>query len=92
MAASPEVLAYTLCGTAYHRIWKYGSTEPLRSKRAPAAGFIALRGFDLEHVRTMISQDLGTIRTRQNPAEVNHFQPVQRAVRCPGLIGFVCHC
>jgi hypothetical protein len=50
---------------------------PVRPERRPEAVFIAARAFPLDHVGAEIGQQLGTVGTGQNAAEIDHPDAIQ---------------
>ena len=53
-------------------------TRPLDKGRAPAAGVVAFRGLDLDHLGAQIGQRLTDPGTGQNPGQLDDLQPLQR--------------
>ena len=58
-----------------------GAVRIFDEGRAPFAGIIALRAFDLDHFRTEVGEDLPSPRTGENPCEFHHPQAGERSAR-----------
>jgi hypothetical protein len=51
-------------------------------RRSPGAGIVALRRLDLQHVGTMVSEDLAAVRPAQDAGYVEHANAGKRAGTC----------
>ena len=52
----------------------------LVERRPPVAHLVALRRLDLDDLGAVVAQDLGAVRPAQHPGEIEHEDPVERAL------------